>query len=97
MKSKNIRVPFELIDKIEKRSPGIPPGKVLFEIVKDYEVLEEYATSVDPASKASVSEIIIGYYHNLDMNRAEVQKTINEVKIMIQGMQLQQKYLKKEK
>ena len=90
MKSKNIKVPLELLELIQNRTKDGPPGQVLLEIVKDYTVLEDYARSVNKqhASKASVSEIIIGYYREQDMNIAEVEKSITELKTMLKGLEI---------
>jgi len=90
MKSKNIKVPLELLELIQNRTKDGPPGQVLLEIVKDYTVLEDYARSVNKqqASKASVSEIIMGYYHEQDTNIAEVEKSITELKTMLKGLEI---------
>jgi len=90
MKSKNVKLPFELVEIIEKRNTGSPPGQLLLEIVKDYTVLEDYARSVNKqqVSKASVSEIIIGYYHEQDKNIAEVNDSIEELKTMVKGLEI---------
>lgn len=90
MKSKNVKIPLELVEIIEKRSSGRPPGEVLLEIVKDYVILEDYARSVNKkqAGKASVSEIIIGYYDEQDVKIVELQHNINEVQTMLKGLEI---------
>lgn len=89
-KSKNVRLPMELVEIIEKHDPDKPPGEVLLEIVKDYVVLEEYARKLKmkQTGKESLSDIIIKYQDFQDANTAQVQKNIDELKTMIKGLEL---------
>jgi len=87
MKSKNVKIPLDLVELIEKRDPDRPVGEVLFDIVKDYVALEEYANSlkIDKVGKEPVSSILIRYHNFQDANRTDVQKEIEELKSMISG------------
>lgn len=90
MKSKNIKVPLELLELIQNRTKGGPPGQVLHEIVKDYVNIEKYARSLKlkQTGKESVSEIIIRYYDHQDANIADVKGQIDEVKTMLKGLEI---------
>ena len=90
MKSKNVRIPLELVEILESRKPDKPLGEVLFDIVKDYVALEDYTRSLElkQTGKESVSEIIIRHHDWQDKNTAEVKKSIDELKIMIKGMEI---------
>lgn len=87
MKSKNVKIPLGLVELIEKRDPGRPPGEVLEEIVNDYVKIEDYAKSLklDLTGKEKLSEILIKYHNFQDANTADVKKQIAELKTMIDG------------
>ncbi len=90
MKSKNVKIPLELIEIIEKRNQDKPPGEVLFEIMKDYVALEDYARSLklELTGKESLSETLIRYHKFQDENTADVKKQVDELKNMIKGMEM---------
>lgn len=88
MKSKNVKIPLELVDMIEKRSGGKPPGEVLFEIYKEYELIEGLASSIRANKKnlvkASVYEVLL----DRDQKINELQTQIDEVKMMLKGLEI---------
>lgn len=90
MKSKNVKIPLELVEIIEKRSNGRTPGEALLEIVKDYVSLEDYARhlKLKLTGKENVSEIMIRYYGEQDANIAEIKESINELKTMVRGLEI---------
>lgn len=87
MKSKNVKIPVELVELIVKRDPDRPPGEVLLDIVNDYLKLEDYARSLklELTGKETVSEILIKYHKWQDENTESVKKQIDELKSMIKG------------
>ena len=88
MKSKNVKIPIELVEKIEKRSSGRPPGEVLLDIYREYELIEGLASSTrmnrKDLEKASVYEILVDRDNRINEMKAE----INELKTMFQGLQI---------
>ncbi len=99
MKSKTIRIPFELVEIIENRDPGKQPGDALLEIVKDYVNIENYARSLKlkQTGNEPVSEIIIRYHDWQDANTANVKEQIIELKTMIKGLEIFYTKFNKEK
>lgn len=88
MKSKNVRLPLELVESIEKRNPGKPPGEVLLDIYLEYESLEGLASSIrmnrKDLQKASVYEVLVDRDNRINEMKAE----IDELKKMLQGLQI---------
>lgn len=86
MKSKPVKLPVELIAKIEARNNDRPPGEVLLEIVKDYEQLEIRAhiiaerKNIDMRGK-TVSQIVSMYID-------EISSTTEEMKQVLSGLRL---------
>jgi hypothetical protein len=54
-KSKNVKLPEELIEAVKKRAPDTPPGETLLAIYKEYEKLESLAKCVNNADLSKVS------------------------------------------
>lgn len=90
MKSKNVKIPLELVEIIDKRTNGRTPGEALLEIVLDYVALEDYARSLKLklTGKESVSEIMIRYYEEQGTNIAEIRESLNELKTMVRGLEI---------
>lgn len=90
MTSKNVKIPVELVELIEKRSGGRPPGEVLFEIVNDYVKFENYVLSLkfNLTGKETMSELVIRVNELQKANMADVQKQITDLKTMLQGMEM---------
>lgn len=90
MTSKNVKLPQELVEIIEKRINGRPPGETLLEIVKDYVDIENYVRSLKlkQTGKERVSEVIIRYYDQQDSNIDEVKKSIEELKSLVKGLKI---------
>ncbi len=88
MKSKNVKIPLELVESLEKRSSGRPPGEVLLGIYKEYEQLEGLASSIRSNSKglekATVYEVMIDRDNKIN----EMQTQLAELKIMLQGLEI---------
>lgn len=89
MVSKNVKLPQELVEIIEKRSNGRTPGETLLEIVKDYVEIEKYVRSLKLKQTGSerVSETIIRYYDQQDSNIKEVKESIDELKSLVKGLE----------
>lgn len=92
MKSKNIKIPLELVESLEKRNTGRSPGEKMLEIYKEYELLEGLASSISVSTKvsekATVYERILRYLTDGDENVKDMQTQINELKTMLQGLQI---------
>jgi len=90
MTSKNVKLPQELVEIIEKRSNGRTPGETLLDIVKDYVDIENYVRSLKlkQTGKERVSEAIIRYYDQQDSNIDEVKKSIDELKSLVKGLEI---------
>ena len=88
MKSKTIRLPLQLVESLEKRNPGKPPGEVLLDIYKEYELLEGFVSSIrmnrKDLERASVYEIVVDRDRSINDLRAET----NDLKKMLEGMQI---------
>jgi len=88
MTSKNVKLPLELVESIEKRSSGRPPGEVLLEIYKEYELLEGLTAPIrmnrKGFEKVSVYDILVDRDNRIN----ELQTQINELKTMFQGMKI---------
>ena len=88
MASKNVKIPLELVELIDKRSGGRPPGEVLFEIYKEYELVEGLASSIRKnrknLDKASVYEVFLERDQMID----ELKEQVDEVKMMLKGLEI---------
>ncbi|MFH0904264.1 MAG: hypothetical protein V1854_03640 [Methanobacteriota archaeon] len=88
MKSKNVRLPLALVEALEKRNTGKPPGDVLLDIYMEYESLEGLASSIrmnrKDLQKASVYEVLVDRDNRINEMKAE----IDELKKMLQGLQI---------
>jgi hypothetical protein len=88
MKSKNIKIPMELVESLEKRNTGRPPGESLHEIYREYELIESFTSSIKAnrkdLQKASVYDIIIDRDNRIN----ELQTQINELQTMFKGLQI---------
>jgi len=88
MKSKGIKIPLELVESLEKRNTGRPPGETLLDIYKEYELIENFTSSIranrKDLQKASVYDIIVDRDNRINEMKVE----INELKTMFQGLQI---------
>lgn len=88
MKSKNVKIPLELIELIEKRSGARTVGEVLLETFKEYELLEGLANSIRKnrknLNKASIYEVFL----DRDQRINKLQEEIDEVKTMLKGLEI---------
>lgn len=90
-KSKNVKISEELIEAVKKRAPGVPPGDTLLAIFKEYEKLEtlaKCATDNTDLSKNSVYDALKSYIDCWDKKFDGYQRSIDELKTMLQGLQL---------
>lgn len=92
-KSKSVKIPRELLELLEKRKPvdDRAPGEQLLEIVRDYMELEKFADAmceqVDGLEDATISEVIMKYITGGKERMINMQKSLDELKTMIQGLQ----------
>lgn len=88
MASKNVKIPIELLEIVEKRGNGRPPGETLLDIVKDYVDIENYVRSLKlkQTGNERVSEVIKRYYDQQDSNIDEVKTSIEELKSLVKGL-----------
>jgi len=90
-KSKNVKISEELVEAIKKRAPDAPPGETLLEIYKEYEYLETVARRVTGAGEnvnINISEAIEKFFANTNDELAQLRKSHDDFKIMLQGLQL---------
>jgi hypothetical protein len=90
-KSKNVKLPEELIDAVKIRAPDAPPGETLLKIYKEYESLETVARRVTGAEKGdniNISEAIEQFFVNTQNQIAELRKSHDDFRIMLQGLQM---------
>lgn len=90
--SKNVKIPTDLIAAIKKRAPDAPPGETLLQIYRDYEKLETLAHCVADKdadfSKITVYDAIKSYMDSEGKKFEGYQRSIDELKTMLQGLQL---------
>ncbi len=89
-KTKNVKLSTELVDSVYKRNPDAPAGATLLEIYKEYEKLEALAKCIDPTadlSKISVFDVVSNHIKNEKERNAEVNKSIDDLKIMLTGLE----------
>ena len=88
-KTRNVKLSTELIDAIKKRAPDAAPGETLLAIYKEYEKLEALAkcTGTD-ATNPSVYDALKAYIDCWDKKFEAYQRSIDELKTMLQGLQL---------
>lgn len=90
-KSKNVKISEELIEAVKKRAPGVPPGETLLAIYKEYEYLETVARRVTGAKNndsINISEAIDKFFVNTQNELAELRKSHDDFRIMLQGLQM---------
>jgi hypothetical protein len=90
-KSKNIKIPIELEELVKKRAPDAPPGETLLAIYKEYEYLETVARRVTNAKEnepIKISEAIEQFFANTQNELAELRKSHDDFRIMLQGIQM---------
>lgn len=91
-KSKSVKIPLELLELLEKRKPvdDRVPGEQLLEIVREYMVLEKFADAmskeIDETENGTVSEVITKYITEGTERMVNMQKSLDELKTMIQGL-----------
>lgn len=86
MESKNIKIPPELVEFLEKRSNGRPPGRVLLEIVKDYEQLELRARAIAEQSNIdmhgkTVSQVITQFIDEIGSTTEDMKKVLSGLRL----------------
>ncbi len=92
-KSKNVKIPLKVLELLEKRKPvdDRAPGEQLLEIVREYMVLEKFADAmskeIDETENGTVSEVIMKYITGGKERMINMQKSLDELKTMIQGLQ----------
>ncbi len=90
-KSKNVKIPEELVEAIKTRAPDTPPGETLLTIYKEYEYLETVARRVTGAKEndpINISESIDKFFEKTNDELAVLRKSHDEFKIMLQGLQM---------
>jgi len=90
-KSKNVKIPEELIDAVKKRAPDIPPGETLLAIYKEYEYLETVARRITGAGENDVVDIskTIEQFFEKTLNELDqLRKGHDEYRTMLQGLNL---------
>jgi len=90
-KSKNVKLPMELLDLIKKRNGAKPPGEVLLAIYKEYEYLESVARRVTGAKEndpINISESIEKFFEDIHVEMDHLRKSHDDFKLMLQGIQL---------
>lgn len=95
MTSKNVKIPMELVEKIEKRLPDKTVGEGLLEIYKEYELLEGLALSIKMNRKDLDGSTVYEVMVDRDNRINELQTQIDELKTMLQGMEIFFKKVKK--
>jgi len=91
VKSKNVKLPMELLELIKKRNGAKPPGEVLLEIVKEYEYLESVARRVTGAKETdpiNISESIEKFFEKTLNELDQLRKGHDEYRTMLQGLNL---------
>lgn len=92
MKSKNVKLPLELVESIEKRGSGRPPGEMLYEIYREYELIENFAISITVNRKdlerATVYEKIRRSVTDGEEQLKGFQTQIDELKTMLKGLEI---------
>lgn len=96
-KSKNVKLPLELIEILEKHPGDQPAGEKLLVMVKDHERLEAIAADIArqkklDLSKTTPAQVIVDYITDGNIKFNQMQEAINELKIMVEGLEI---YLKK--
>jgi hypothetical protein len=90
-KSKNVKLSEELIDAVKNRAPDAPPGETLLAIYKEYEYLETVArrvTGVKENEPVNISKAIDKFFANTQNELAELHKSHDDFRIMLQGLQM---------
>jgi hypothetical protein len=90
-KSKNVKIPEDLIEAVKKRAPDVPPGETLLAIYKEYEYLETVArrvTGLKENEPINISEAIDKFFTNTQNELAELRKSHDDFRIMLQGLQM---------
>ncbi len=92
-KSKNVKLPEDLIDAVKKRAPDAAPGETLLAIYKEYEKLETLAKCVSEvyasdSSKGPVYDMLKPFIDTQGQKFDVYQRSIDELKTMLQGLQL---------
>jgi len=92
MKSKNIKIPMELVESLEKRNNGMTPGEKLLEIYREYELIENFAISITvnrkDLEKATVCEKIRRSVTDGEEQLKGFQTQIDELKTMLKGLEI---------
>jgi len=86
-KAKNIKVPLELLELIEKRTGTTKnPGKTLLEIVQEYEKVEMLMQCVsDGTETTSVYDALKTYMDNWGKRFDGFQNSIDQLNIMLKS------------
>lgn len=90
-KSKNVKIPEELIDAVKKRAPDTAPGETLLAIYKEYEYLETVARRVTGAKdndKINISEAIDKFFANTQNELSELRRSHDDFRTMLHGLQM---------
>lgn len=91
-KSKNVKIRLELLQLLEKRTGSNKnPGDTLLAIYKEYEYLETVARRVTGAKEdepINISEAIEKFFVNTNDELAQLRKSHDDFRIMLQGLQL---------
>jgi len=90
-KTKNVKIPEELIEAIKTRSPDAPPGETLLTIYKEYEYLESVARRITGAKEdepIKISEAIEKFFEKMLNDLDRLRKEHDEYKTMLQGLNL---------
>lgn len=95
MKSKNIKIPFELVEAVEKRKGSRTPGEALLDIYKEYALLEGLADSIKVNRKDLDGSTVYEVFVDRDNRINDLQTQIDELTTMLKGMEIFFKKVKK--
>jgi hypothetical protein len=90
-KSKNVKLPQELLELLEKRGITKNPGEALLTLCKEYEKIEALAKCVDKTadlSKVSVFEVLTSYMESGKKRYEDLQTSINDLRTMFKGLEM---------
>ncbi len=92
MKTKNIRVPVELVDAIKERDNSRPPGEVLYDMYKQYLVMEGFAKKICELQgwqyKNDPSGVISEYLTKLSEQNKQQIKRLEQLSTMVNGLDM---------
>ncbi len=98
MKSKNVKIPIELVNEIKGKYGDRPPGEVLFEIYKKYKVLEEFSKKICEIEGIRFNDnphdIIMESLTKQYERAKQREKTLEQLSTMLNGLEMFFKFTK---